>query len=192
VTTGFPVSWPTWVDYLFILCGCGVSQFLTLLCEGRGLHVSLPREESPSLLVQPLITMLPFLLLLPVGIVLFWPVFHATQRLRGRPSGLTFGEWLWGVAWLLAVVLTTWIVWHYAGSPPEILVSDSFKRHLIVGYALAVLSLGLIALLLTLIDLVGRWPQPWTHGFGLVLLIWPNLPLAAVWAWDIRVGFQSM
>ncbi len=62
---------------------------------------------------------------------------------------------------------------------------------MVVGYALAVLSLGVIALLVTLLDLVGRWPRPWTHRFGLVLLVWPALPLAVLWAWDIHVTFVS-
>jgi hypothetical protein len=173
------------LDYLFILCGCALSRFLTELSSLRGIA----GENLSTGLGPPLIATLPFLLLLPVGIVLLWPVFHATQRVLGRPPGLSVGEWLWGVAWLLAVALTTWIVWNYVGSPPEILVSDSFKRSLVAGYALAVLSLGAIALLLTLVDLVGRWAQPWTHRFGLVLLIWPALPLAAMWALDIQIAF---
>jgi len=190
VPRALPVSQPTWLDYLGILCGCGVSQLLTMLCEQRGLRALAP-DELPPLVGEPLVALLPFLLLLPVGIVLFWPVFHATQRVLGRPAGLTFGEWLWGVAWLLAVALTAWIVWNYGGSPPELLASDAFKRYLIAGYALAVVSLGAIALLLALIDLVGRWPLPWTHRFGLVLLIWPALPLAALWALDIQVAFVN-
>jgi hypothetical protein len=176
---------PTGLDYLFILCGCALSRFLT---ELSGLRAIVGENLSTGL-GPPLIATLPFLLLLPVGIVLLWPLFHATQRLLGRPPGLTVGEWLWGVAWLLAVALTSWIVWNYAGSPPEILGSDSFKRSLVVGYALSVLSLGAVALMLTLVDLVGRWTQPWTHRFGLVLLIWPALPLAALWALDIQIAF---
>jgi hypothetical protein len=181
-----PGPQPTWLDYLLILCGCGLSLFLTQLSALRAVG----GEELPSSLGPPLLTILPELLLLPVGIVLCWPVFYTAQRVRGRPHGLTSGEWLWGVAWLLAVALTTWIVWKYGGSPPEVVVSDDFKRYVVVGYILAVLSLGVIALLLTLIDLVGRWVQPWTHRFGLVLLIWPALPLAVLWACDIQIRFE--
>jgi hypothetical protein len=180
-----PVSRPTWLDYLFMLSGCGLSLFLA---EVSGLRAS-GGEILPPALGQPLLNVLPALLLLPVGIILLWPLFYATQLVMGRPQHMTIGEWLWGVAWLLALALTAWIAWKFWGSPPEMLVSAAIKKHVIVGYILAVLSLGGIALLLALVDLIGRWPQPWTHVFGLALLLWPALPLAALWAWEIRLVF---
>jgi hypothetical protein len=177
-----PVSRPTWLDYLFMLVGCGVSLFLAELSGLRA--VSLSPTIDPAWL-----RILPALLLLPVGILLLWPLFYTTQRVVGRPQHLTIGEWLWGVAWLLVLALTTWIVWKYWGNPPEMLVSDSFQKHMILGYILGVLSLGGIALLLGLTDLIARWQQPWTHVFGLALLLWPVLPLAALWAWEIQMVF---
>ena len=42
-------------------------------------------------------------------------------------------------------------------------------------------------ILIGVINLIGRWSQPWTHTFALVLVIWPVLPLAALWAWRIEV-----
>jgi hypothetical protein len=181
------LSRPAWLDYLLVLVGCGLSLFLAELSGLRAVR----RAALPPALGPALIAVLPALLFLSVGIILLWPVFYATQRIRGRPPGLVAGEWLWGLAWLLAVALTTWVAWKYWGSPPEVLVSESFQRHIVAGYALAVLSLGVIALFLTLLDLVGRWDRPWTHRFGLALMVWPALPLAALWAWDIQVSFVT-
>jgi hypothetical protein len=178
---------PAWLDYLLILFGCGVSLFLAELSGLRAVG----RGHLPPALRPALPAVLPALLLLPVGILLLWPVFYTTQRLRGRPPGLAAGEWLWRVAWLFAGALSGWVAWKYWGSPPEVLVSDSFQRYVVIGYALAVLALGSIALLLTLLDLVSRWPRPWTHRFGLALFVWSALPLAALWAWDIQVTLVS-
>jgi hypothetical protein len=181
------VARPAWLDYLLMLFGCGLSLFLTELSGLRAVQ----RGAVPPALGPALLAVLPALLLLPVGILLLWPLFYTTQRLRGRPPGLSAGEWLWGLAWLFAVALCGWVAWKYWGSPPEVLVSESFQRYVIVGYALAVLSLGAIALLVTVLDLIGRWARPWTHRFGLALLVWPAFPLAVLWAWDIHVVFVS-
>jgi hypothetical protein len=176
-----------WLDYLLILAGSGLSLFLT---ELGGLRV-VRGDDVASTLGRSSLAVLPFLLLLPVGVILFWPAFYATQRVQGRTQGLTLGEWLWGVAWLLVLVLTAWIVWMHTGRAPEFVASHAFRRNVVVGYALAALSLGVIAVLITLTDLVGRWPHPWTHRFALVLLTWPALPLAALWALELQVAFHA-
>jgi hypothetical protein len=49
------------------------------------------------------------------------------------------------------------------------------------------LALAALALLIALVGLVGRWRQPWTHTFCLALLLWPVLPVAALFLWDIKL-----
>ena len=44
-----------------------------------------------------------------------------------------------------------------------------------------------VVVLLLLVDLFGRWKQPWTHQFSLVLALWPLVPLAALLAWKIEL-----
>jgi hypothetical protein len=85
------------------------------------------------------------------------------------------------------VALTVWIAWQHWGTPPELLRPATFKSHVFVGYAVGVLSLASVAVLIGVINLIGRWSKPWTHTFALVLVVWPVLPLAALWAWRIEV-----
>lgn len=122
---------------------------------------------------------LPQLLFLPMGVVLFWPVFFAVQRMFGRELGMTLGEWLWGVAWLGHLFFAIWFFWRGLGSMPTALLN--LEQTIVIGYLLFLLSLGVIALLLAMSDVVRRTPLPWTHRFCLALLSWPLLPLAAMW-----------
>ncbi len=174
------MSRPGLVDYFLILAGCGLSL---LLVEWSGLQAAPPGEGAATAVWK----ILAYLLFLPQGMLLGWPLFFATQRLAGREQALSAGEWVWGVAWLGSVALVTWICWHYFGTLPEFLQPGSFKKTVVFVYVLYVLTLAGIAAVIVLIDLVGRWPQPWTHSFGLALLIWPILPLAGLWLGNVKL-----
>src|SRR5262249_51434532 len=109
-------------------------------------------------------------------------MFYGTQRLLGRRLPLSAGEWLWGVAWLGTVLITGWVMWAHLGTLPAFAENldypPQFLWTIIAGTAMAV-----TALLIGLVSLVVRWSQPWTHSFGLMLLIWPMIPLGALLLW---------
>src|SRR5262245_46826097 len=108
-----PLPRPNWFDFLLILLGCALSLLLTDLSSFR----AQPRESTPTWLAEPLqrapkdatpdvllagsqrtvLGLLPYLLFLPLGILLLWPLFYFKQRLGGRTQGPTAGEWLWGL-----------------------------------------------------------------------------------------------
>jgi hypothetical protein len=166
---------PVWLDFFLILVGCALSLLLT---ERAAFRAVPSPDESLSWIKEShsLLTWLPHLLFLPLGILLFWPAFYLTQRFGGRSVNLAIGEWLWGLTWLGAVVLTAWILWQPDASVlPESLPPDKLKRGIFVGYALAVLALGAVALLTGLVDLFMRWKRPWTHECAVALLTWPAL-----------------
>lgn len=176
-------SRPSWLDFLLILGGTALSL---ILADWSGLQAN-ETSQTPEFVRRVLLKHLPAMLFLPLGILLLWPVFYGTQRLAGRQPHLSAGEWLCGVAWLGAVVLTVWIAWQYWGTPPELLRPAAFKGQVFVGYAVGVLALAGVATLIGVINLIGRWTQPWTHTLALVLVMWPVLPLAAMWAWKLEV-----
>jgi hypothetical protein len=196
-----PLPRPNWFDFLLILVGCALSLLLTDLSGFR----ALPGESTPGWLTEPLqrvppgatldvvpapsqrtlLNLLPYLLFLPLGILLLWPLFYFKQRLGGRTQGPTAGEWLWGLTWLGAVLLTVWVLWQGLGSVPEFLSPEKVKKGIFVGYAVGVLALGGVALLTGLVDLIARWPRPWTHHFVIALLIWPALILGTLLLWGI-------
>jgi hypothetical protein len=172
-----PPGRPTFLDFLLILLGCALSRFLYYLAGPtiRPLeHIPLDVPWLPSLIVE--------LVVLPQGIVLFWPVFYALQRLRGRSQSLTAGEWLWGVAWLGTVLYLGLVFWINSDTAPDFLAKATYSPQL-VWYFVVGPAMALIALVILIANLVGRWQQPWTHTFALVLMVWPVLPLAAVLAW---------
>jgi len=177
-----PPSRPTIVDYSLILCGCVISL---LLGEMSGLRAVMAAE--PPRVLQFLLRILLHVMLLPLGIILFWPAFYATQKLFGRKQGMTAGEWLWGLAWLATLFLVGWIAWKALGTLPEFLAGRGFHKAVVVGYLIFVLSMAGIAAIVFVVDLIARWPQPWTHQIGLVLMIWPVVPLAAIWLWKIKL-----
>jgi hypothetical protein len=185
---------PTVADYFLLLLGCALSFYLIRLGHPLGvLGASAPKEEvqyighmkvepgpeatSPAL--RYLVLTLPDLLRLPEGIILLWPLFLALQRLRGRRQTLTSGEWLWVFAWLGTAVLTGLAAWNQWGTPPEFLATRASWPP-VLWYVILVPSMSLIAVLLLLFGLLGRWQLPWTHTFGLVLIIWPAMPLALI------------
>jgi hypothetical protein len=173
---------PTWFDYVFILMGCGLSMALTDLSRFEA-HATAGSPALPALVLR----WLPHLLFLPLGLLLLWPLFFLTQKCAGRVHPLTPAEWLWGVAWLGAVALTVWIAWQFWGTPPEFLTPASFKGTAFVGYALAMLAMGAVGIVIGLVDLIGRWPRPWTHPFCLALVMWPSLPLLALLLWHLEL-----
>jgi hypothetical protein len=171
-----PVSRPTGVDYFLILAGCSLSLFLAQMCKPTP-HA---HSHAPAWVVESL-PLLTLMLLLPQGIILLWPLFYSLQRLKGRPQALSAGEWLWGFAWLGTVLLTGWTLWNH-WSPPSFAEKLDYSPQA-VWIILLLPSMALIALIIGLVNLIAQWKQTWTHTFGLVLIIWPVLPLAALMVW---------
>jgi hypothetical protein len=178
-----PVHRPTWIDFLFFLAGCGLSL---VFARWSGYSAS-STSSTPNWVTDELLPFLTDFLFLPTGALLFWPVFYLTQWLRGRTESLKSGEWLWGVAWLALLPWTAWIIWQRWGTATETFQPELFKRWVFLGYAVAVLALGSLAVLITLIGMLGRWRQPWTHSCGLVLLIWPAIWMACCLMWGIEI-----
>jgi hypothetical protein len=163
------------VDYVFLLAGCSLSLYLPRLGP---LGVELG-DTLPSAVRHDLVAFLPAVMRLPEGILLMGPVFCVTQLVRRRGEGLTAVEWLWVISWLGVVLLTGLSAWDYSGTLPEFLRPyASMPRKL--WYLIFVPSMALLALVLGVAGLVRRGPAPWTHTFGLVLLLWPVAPLAAI------------
>jgi hypothetical protein len=173
-----PVSRPTLVDYLLIFLGMCLS-----IVAGRysGLHVE-PHPDGPPFVTAHLLPWLPTFLLLPLGVLLLWPMFYGTQWLLGRKQPLTWGEWLWGISWVGHLLLIGWVVWATLGEPPAFLNPEQ-HRPPVVWVVLVVPALALIALVLAVVGLIGARRQPWTHAFGLALALWPALPLAGILLW---------
>ncbi|MBI3411801.1 MAG: hypothetical protein HY040_26010 [Planctomycetes bacterium] len=174
---------PRLLDYLLICAGAGISA---MLADFSGVRVL--ASESASPLLQAFAKTIPFHLFLPIGILLFWPIFQAGQRVLGREQGLTAGEWLVGLSWLGALGLTGYLAWKGAGAAPEFLTGHGIIQSLVSGYIFCMIALGSIAALLIFVNLLTLWrPRPWTHTFGLVLLMWPLVPLAAFWCLNLKL-----
>ena len=62
------------------------------------------------------------------------------------------GEWLWGVAWLAAVALVTWIVWQSFPDAPEAIKTSEIKGHVFSGYAVTMLAMTAIALVIAAVS----------------------------------------
>src|SRR5687767_10948176 len=103
---------PRFLDYLLMVAGSALS---ILLADLSGLHAR-PPEATSSAVVSAIARTFPSLLFLGVGVVLLWPVFYMNQRILGRKEDLTWGEWLWGLAWLGYLALTGWIAWKSTGA----------------------------------------------------------------------------
>src|SRR4051812_35632894 len=168
---------PTLVDYFLLLLGAGLSLLLfpigTPLKAEPGPPVPEPLAELFAALPQPL--------RLTEGIVLMWPFLYGTQRLRGRSQGLTSAEWLWVVSWLGVALLTALSLTERYGRLPEFVEPHASQPRLL-WYLIFVPSMAALALLRMLTGLFRRGPVPWTHRLALALLIWPVLPLAAIFA----------
>jgi hypothetical protein len=171
------VSRPTLFDFLLIVAGFGLSLFLG---ELESLRV-IAAPGAPAAAATFVIPILPHLVRLPEGVILLWPIFFLTQRVLGRKQGITSGEWLWVIAWLAVALLTALAAWQATAPVPEFL-RDLLPRAFVLGYLILMPSMAAVALVLLLLGVVGRWQQPWTHNFALVLLLWPALPVAAILA----------
>jgi hypothetical protein len=172
---------PGLLDCFLLLCGPALSL---CLCRVPLFDVK-PNGSFTDPLILSFLPLLPTLLRLTEGIILLWPLFFASQRLRGRTQGLTAVEWLWIFAWLGVATLNALANGNQWVPTPDALLP--YKDYLfywpqLVWYVLVVPSLALVALLIGLLGMFGREPPPWTHLFGLALLVWPVLPLAAILA----------
>jgi hypothetical protein len=168
-------SRPTLVDYVFLLVGCSLSLYLLSFSP---LRVQATHENRP-LFLDELITFLPAVMRLPEGIVLMGPIFYLTQLVRRRAWGLTSLEWLWLLNALGIAVLAGVAAWDRSGTVPDFLGPyATLPRKL--WYLIFVPSMAVLAAVLGILGLVRRTAVPWTHTFGLVLLVWPAPPLLGV------------
>ena len=170
-------SRPTLVDYFLLVLGFALSTYLTrvgpLPVEAREI-VADPR-------LQTAVTYLPDVMRLPEGVLLLGPLFLITQFVMGRRQGLTSIEWLWVLSWLGVVVLSGLTAWrNVIPFPDAVLPYIALVPRL--WYVLLVPSMAALAVVLRLLGLFSRRPAPWTYSFGLVLLVWPVLPLAGILA----------
>jgi hypothetical protein len=168
-------SRPTLADYCLLLLGCGLSLYLIRL----GPMPAAAEESRTDPGLREVVALLPETMRLPEGVLLLWPVFLALQRLRGRRQGLTFGEWLWVLAWLGTALLTGLSAWERWGTLPEFAQPYTAKPRLL-WYVLLVPSMAALAGVLALGGLLRRVPAPWTHTCGLALVLWPVAPLAGI------------
>lgn len=182
---GTPIvpSRPRFLDFFLILLGSGLSL---LLAELSGLRAG-TASESPGRFLAAILHIFPHLLFLPLGILLWWPVFFFTQKVFGRKQPLTVAEWLFGLSWLVALFLTTWMLWKGLGTAPGFLGTHDFQKGVVVGYIIFAVSLAVISLIVLVIGLFARGPQPWTHLFSLALMIWPVVPLLVLWLAGIKL-----
>jgi hypothetical protein len=169
---------PTIFDYLFILFGFSLSLYLVRidpLPAKAADWVQNPYRES-------FVPLLPDLMRLPEGAILMWPVFLLLQRLRWRKKGLTSVEWLWILSWLGVAFLAGLAVWNASQGIPDNLKAPDAVRLAAprLWYLIFVPTMAALGVLLWFFSLFAREPAPWTHSFGLALLLWPLLPLAGV------------
>lgn len=169
-----PPSRPTLVDYVFLMVGAALSLVLLAIAP---LHVQATQDSSS--LLHEWIAFLPGVMRLPEGITLVGPVFYVTQLVRRRAWGLTSVEWLWFLNGVGIALLASMAVWERSGTLPEFLHPyAALPRQL--WYLVFVPSMAVLAAVLGIFGLVRRGVTPWTHTFGLVLLVWPLAPLMAI------------
>jgi hypothetical protein len=139
-------------------------------------------EADPSLgdaRLASIIAFLPELMRIPEGVILLWPLFFATQW-PGRARGLTLGEWLWLFAWVGFALLTALAALHSVGATPSFLQAHAAKPRLL-WYLIAMPAMGGLALIFLLVSMFKPSP-PWTHNFGLALVLWPAVPALTILA----------
>lgn len=170
-----PPSRPSLVDYLAILGGMALSVYLISLS---------PLTAVPSNPVSPRVAQafafLATAARLPEGIVLLWPLFFLTQFFS-RTDGLTAGEWLWLLSFVGTLLLTALTAWQYLLGLPESFQPHAAKPRVLWHLTLPPALAGL-ALLVLAVDLFRARPTPWTHNFGLALVLWPAAPSLVVLA----------
>ncbi len=167
-------SRPTVVDYVFLLGGCTLSMYLLALSP---IHVK-PHGDNPSPVLHEFVAYLPKTMRLPEGVLLVGPIFYVTQLVRRR-QGLTAVEWLWAISWLGVAVLTGLAAWQRSGELPEFLQPYATTPRKL-WYLIFVPSMAALAVVLGVVGMVRRGSAPWTHTFGLVLLVWPIAPLLGI------------
>jgi len=168
-------SRPTVVDYVFLLAGSSLSLYLLNLSP---LPVQ-PTRDGLSPHLHEALAFLPAIMRVPEGILLLGPIFFLTQLGRRRRQGLTALEWLWAISWLGVAVLTALTLWERSGTLPEWMHPYAeLPRKL--WYLIFVPSLAALAAILGVFGMLGRGASPWTHTFGLVLLLWPVAPLVGI------------
>jgi hypothetical protein len=182
------LSRPSLLDFFLLLTGCALSFFL--------FRLPLPFFQEPAAGLIPashsFAGVLPHLLQLPDGIILLWPFFYLIQLGLGRSRGMTAGEWLWLFAWLGNAALHTWALLVQLSTLPDFLRATTaslapysgYWTHwpAIIWYVILIPSMALIAVVIALLGAFSREPPPWTNNLGLVLIIWPVLPLVGILA----------
>jgi hypothetical protein len=176
-----PVSRPTVADYFLLLTGFALTLFFTRL----PVVAVQPNGNLTDAHVLAFVGLLPLLLRLTEGVVLLWPAFFSTQRLRGRKEPPTAAEGLWIASWLgVAIVNAVAVVDQYVPLPefaePYRAAVGSWPAF--IWYAACVPVVAVLAAAVAAYGLVSRKPTPWTHGLALALCLWPVLPLLAALA----------
>jgi hypothetical protein len=164
---------PTLVDYLFLLAGASLSLYLLQI----GPLAAVPGDGATTS-TPVLLAFLPGAMRVSEGIILLWPFFYITQRLRGRKEGLTAVEWLWVLSWIGIAVLTVVAALEKTDNLSEKYAATARRFWY---YIFAPVMAGL-SLLLGVGGLLRRGPAPWTHTFGIALMLWPIVPLAGILA----------
>jgi hypothetical protein len=182
------LSRPSLLDFFLLVVGCALSFFLARL--------PLPFFQEPVTGPVPVDhgvrEVLPSLLQLPDGVILLWPFFYLIQLGLGRSRGMTAGEWLWLFAWLGNALLHTLALVVELMALPEFLRTTTASLApysvywtywpAIIWYMVLLPSMALIAVIIAVVGAFSREPPPWTNNLGLVLIIWPLLPLAGILA----------
>jgi probable H4MPT-linked C1 transfer pathway protein len=169
-------SRPTLVDYLLLLSGCGVSLYLVRLGP---LWVEPGEHVTSPVLSEVVASFLPTVMRLPEGVLLLGPIFFLLQLILGRRQGPTGAEWLWALAWLGTALLTGLSAWARTDTVPELL-QPYVHKPLLLWYLIFVPAMAALALVLAVLGLASSTPKPWTHSLGLALVLWPALPLGAI------------
>jgi probable H4MPT-linked C1 transfer pathway protein len=169
-------SRPTLLDYLLLLLGCGVSLYLVRLGP---LWVEPGEHVTGPVLAEVVATFLPTVMRLPEGVLLLGPVFFVLQVVLGRRQGPTGAEWLWVLAWLGTAGLTGLSAWARTDTVPE-MIQPYVHKPLLLWYLIFVPAMAALALVLAVLGLASSVPKPWTHQLGLALILWPALPLGAI------------
>jgi hypothetical protein len=182
-------SRPRVLDFLCIAVGVMLSR---LLSDMAGLHATTSGPQIQAGQLQGLLVpALPFALFLPVGVVLFWPIFYVNQWILGRRQGMSSAEWLLGLSWLVFSALTVWILLKGTGHLPEMLAGANVRKYVVAGYMLYMIAMAALALLLFLFDVCAGWTQPWTQALTIALMLWPMLPLACLWGMGLKLEFMA-
>ncbi len=168
---------PTWFDYFFVFAGCGISLVLVRILNFRAIST----QATPDWMMEPLIKVLPEMMFLPVGIIVWWPLFFVAARIRGRSGELSWVEWFWGLLWLLNFFLVGSLLWVCWKGIPEVLEPYEIPKQIEEWLPIVLWAIGGAAVFFGVITAFSKKPSSWTHHFGLVLISWPAVVMALVW-----------